>query len=253
MVVDLNPTLFKINNFFQINVFGLFAATGFLVLTIFLIFEKDREKKINNDLLLQLLIESLLSSIFGAKLLFLLESGSFDVFSSDGFSLIGSFISLPIYMFFRLKMLGISFLYFADLISNYLPVFQAIARLGCLFVGCCSGIITQNKTFFIIYKNAKSCAPININLFPIQIVSVFLSILIFIILSILRKNNPSPGKIFGAYLIFEGSARFFVDFWRLSRTKILFENNCWSISSTQPIMVLLVVFGFIIFYKNDKR
>jgi phosphatidylglycerol:prolipoprotein diacylglycerol transferase len=152
-------------------------------------------------------------------------------------------------MFFRLKMLGISFLYFADLLANYLPIFQAISRCGCLLVGCCSGIATQNKSFFIIYKNAQAFAQINVALFPVQVVSIILSILIFIILSILRKKNLAPGKIFGAYLAFEGSARFFVDFWRHSRTTLLFETSPWAISSTQPIMILLIFFGLVLICK----
>ena len=180
--------------------------------------------------------------------LFLQQKVAF-IFSRSGFSLMGGLLGVPIYAFLRLRSLNVPFLLFSDIVSSKIPPFQAIARFGCLFVGCCVGDYCYQDTslFCVIYNHPHCLAPLGIPLLPLQLISALCSIIIFFTLGYLRQTKQYPqGFIFATYLIMEGLARTATDFWRLERNIILNTDFLWPISYAQVIGMFMLLTGTIL-------
>src|SRR5205085_7262758 len=92
---------------------------------------------------------------------------------NGGFSALGSILGVTVGACVYLKKVNLPILPVFDLMSIYAPLFQSIARLGCLFAGCCYGKPTH---FFlhIIYTNKDTIAPYNSALHPTQLYSSLL-------------------------------------------------------------------------------
>jgi len=266
MIININPLIFssQLIPFIQINIFGFFASLSIIVFSILLVNDHKKDVFLSNDFIIQLITESIFIAMLGAKLLFALENfsefkeeGLMFLFSRGGFSLLGSFIALIPYLTLRLLLSNIPFLPIADLIACYLPVLQAIARIGCFFVGCCHGIATNltNPLFFVIYQNIDSLAPTNTPLLPAQLISVIFSIIIFTFLQYLRNNKSGlkPGYIFGYYLLLEGLARFIVDFARDSRISAICLKYDIVISTSQLISLAIICLGILFILQKQKR
>ncbi len=86
-----------------------------------------------------------------------------------------------------------------DIVAIYAPLLQSIARIGCLFAGCCHGIATT-VPWAISYNDPTSFAPLGIPLHPTQIYSSLLLFGIFLILRFVATKPQPAGKILTLYL-----------------------------------------------------
>jgi phosphatidylglycerol:prolipoprotein diacylglycerol transferase len=93
-----------------------------------------------------------------------------------------------------------------DLVAVYAPLFQSIARLGCLMAGCCYGCPTTMSWAISID---------GMYVHPTQLYSSILLFGIFIILYTFKYQwARRPGLLITRYLMLASAERFIIEFWR---------------------------------------
>ncbi len=123
-----------------------------------------------------------------------------------------------------------------------MPLMYSIGKVGCFLAGCCYGI-KYNGIFKIMYKYSSE-APNNVYLFPVQIIEALVFFIIFIYLILQHKKNKFSLKSLSIAFIMSGFAKYVLDFFRMSHTKL--------VSFNQIISILLIITG-IIFYIVEKK
>ena len=254
----MNPRLLHLFGPIWINSYGLMIAIGLLITLFFSYHCSLRKKLASGDFFLNTVFLATIAGFIGGRMLFVMldwqafANNPIEVFFpwEGGYSLLGAFIAIPLFLLWHLGRHNIPILSFFDLLSLYVPLLQAIARLGCFFAGCCYGLTIPTKTWYsVIYTNPDALAPLYVFLHPTQLYSSIASFLIFCILRLLSiVLLDTPGKITSLFFILEGAARFTVDFWRGDRDGFLSIGGSQStISSFISISLYqLIALGFCI-------
>ena len=223
-------------------------ALGFLLFSYLTFKHPWRKSLISKDDFWRVLFICFIAAVIGGRLLFVL----FEVPMSwsalkeaffpwiGGFSLFGSIIAVLITAPAFLIRRKISVFKFFDLIVLHAPILQAISRVGCFLAGCCYGAhAAYNSLWSVTFTSYHSLAPVGVALYPTQLYSAGISLLIFVILkTISEKVSKTPGILLCLYLMMESSSRFFVDFWRGDRGELTFG----VFSSMQLIVMSLFIF-----------
>jgi phosphatidylglycerol---prolipoprotein diacylglyceryl transferase len=215
---------------FAINAYGLFIALGVIICMWLISFNKRYKQLHLKEKFTDIIIVSIAAGVIGGRTLEIISEPSlyphvtnwFQLWEG-GFSALGSILGVIIVTPFYLKRINMPVLPVFDLVAIYAPLFQAIARLGCLFAGCCYGIKT-NSVLYVLYTNKETIAPYNIAVHPTQLYSSFILFFIFLYLFFITQHRTKyPGHIFLTYLMLAATERFMVDFLRADRI-ILFNS-----------------------------
>jgi len=240
----------------SINSFGLMAAAGLLLF--FWLIQKHPQFKImhlENSFTTILLVGASVA-ILGGKLLYRFSeadssASAWDLlaFWTGGISVLGAAIALLIVIPLYLHYKKIPILPFADLVCIHIPLFQAVARLGCYFAGCCFGA-TTHVPWGVIYTDPGCYAPLYRSLHPTQLYSAVLLFGIFLLMYfVLQYRFQKPGQLTALYLMLMSSERFVVDFWRADR--VFFANPALGVLSIYQWVGVgifsLAAIGFLIF------
>ena len=159
------------------NIYSICFIIGILLNLLFVYIE-TRKYQMPYPQCIALIMFEFVGMIIGAKMLFCFQTKSFDLikagFSSYG-ALFGSLIMTYIFMLiFKFRE---SQLFCITLLPMSLT--YAIGKFGCFSAGCCYGI-PYNNFLKVIYTRSSE-APINVGLFPIQLVEAFVFLLLFFI------------------------------------------------------------------------
>jgi phosphatidylglycerol:prolipoprotein diacylglycerol transferase len=261
------PILLKFEEL-KIYSYSFFIFLGFFISTEIArkFFEK---KKIEKNIILDLMFIILISGIFGGRLFSVLQNAGtlnlFEIFKiwESGLVFYGGFIFALIFSFLFIKYKKLNFFKISDIIFLVLPLGHAFGRIGCYLSGCCYGIITDSKIgvrfpkYFSVkhgiigseaflehlrkglvkYSDIYSC-----NVYPTQIISAFGLFLLFFLLLYFYKRNKINGLITSLYLIFYSIFRFLIEFIREEPKYTL------NLSAAQIMSIILFVLGVCIFY-----
>ncbi len=218
---------------FPIYTYGTLVAIAFLAgITIAL--DRAGRQGISKDLVTNLLMVVLISSIAGARMLYVIEHWDYfrvqmlEIFMvhHGGLSYFGGLLGgLVGGIFYARKKKG-NILALLDLFMPSLALGQAIGRLGCYFNGCCYGIVTEGR-WGIRFPRGSSVfndhlargwvSPFDgyaLPVLPMQLISSFLDLLLFCILIGIDNRKKSMGSTFFTYLIGYGLLRFCMEFLR---------------------------------------
>lgn len=121
-----------------------------------------------------------------------------------------------------------------DALSCTIPIIHGIARIGCLFAGCCYGI--EYYGFMNIYY-----PKLNLHCFPTQIIEACLNITLGAILIYLNKRKTFSGRIVYYYLGIYSVYRFILEFFRGDELRGVFG----MLSASQYISILVFIFSII--------
>jgi len=215
----LHPIIFQIGKI-TLYTYGLFVGLGFLAAVTFA-GKRAESRGIVKDNMTDLFFVILISSVIGARLLYVLLN--FQDFSGDFFSVFkiwtgglvfyGGFIAALIASFVYVKRKGLSLGKTADILAPAIALGHALGRLGCLFAGCCYGR-QCDLPWAIAFDNPDSLAPLHINLHPTQIYSVLSNLLLFAILIIVDKRKKADGVTFWSYIFLYGIFRSVIETFR---------------------------------------
>jgi phosphatidylglycerol:prolipoprotein diacylglycerol transferase len=245
----LHPVFFKIGNF-VIYWYGVMVAFGVFVST--WLFQRDSIKEgYNEKLISQLIFGIILTGIIGARFLHILVNLPYyflhpiEIFKirNGGLAVEGAIIFSLIFIIIFTKIKNISTTKLLDLISIYVPIGQAIGRIGCFLNGCCYG---KKTDFFLGVKFPFLEKKVH----PTELYYSFSYVLLFILLKkVSKKFKIGDGFIFSFYLIGFSFIRYFIDFLRGDLKKTSF-----GLYPTQLIAIFIFLIGGIfIIFKILKR
>jgi phosphatidylglycerol---prolipoprotein diacylglyceryl transferase len=219
----MDPVIFKVCDSIAVHGFGLMVAIALSVSFWLTYTHPLRKKIICGDALLNVLFALVVFGVLGGKLLFALVEwdGPWYVPLNpfvEGSSVIGSIAAIVVTVLVSSWVYKFKVADIMDYISSYASLAQAIARIGCLWAGCCHGAVVANAAWWTVtYAHPDSLATTGVPLHPAQLYASFASLIIFLAIWLFfKKTWKFPGMTMSLYFFLEGVARFAVDFWRSS-------------------------------------
>ena len=242
----------------EIPLYGLFFYFGILVAGS-LSFISSKKRKISGGDWLSAVAFAMIGAIIGAKLLFIVVSIkeiirldlSFYAIIKGGFVFYGGLIGgiLGIYIYTRLYKLP-TIDYF-DAAASVVPLGHAFGRVGCFFAGCCYGMPYSGK-FSVTYTTSSGLTPLNVPLFPVQLVEACLLLITFgILYTVSVKYAQKRGLTTVLYIFIYSIIRFILEFFRGDK-----ERGGIGFLSTSQIVSLLLIAGcvaLLVFTKRSKK
>lgn len=238
------PELLRIGNF-AISSFGLMVALAFLA-GYWIASLEFKRKKLDDKLLGNLLLLSMLGGIGGAKLMYIFEnvplsdfiSSPFThIFSRGGLTFYGGFIGAVLLFWILTVKNKVSFFKVMDAMAPALAIGHSIGRIGCFLVGDDYGI-KSDVPWAVAFP--KGLPPTTDPVHPTQVYEVVLMGLIFFVLWKLRKRNTPDGWLFSILIILAGIERFLIEFIRSTTPSPIPD-----LSVAQLIAIGLIVIGIL--------
>jgi len=249
----MHPILFKIGNF-AVYSYGVIIAFSIFLVS-FLILRRGGKEGFNEETLLNVVFLIVISGLFGARLLHVLVHFSYYfrhpleiiAIRHGGMAVQGGVIFGLTAGILFLRRTKLPTLKVFDLLALYLPLGQAIGRIGCFLNGCCYG---KETNFFLSIKFPFD----NVSRHPTQIYYSLSNLFIFLILFFLWKkvySLPSRegkvregGSILLIYFMLYSISRYGIDFLRGN-----LEPGFLSLYPTQVIsfFIFLIAGGLFVF------
>ncbi len=242
--------------FLSFKTYGLFLAAAFLAGYILLVKKTLRENFAPEEIQ-KLFLWIIVSSIAGARLLYLLLEGDMDwKYPLSAFrlwegglhyfgGLAGAILSV---VAFRIRHPSFRMWRFADAVAPSLALGLAIGKLGCFSAGCCYGI-PSNLPWAVTFTHPDSLALNGIPLHPVQLYESLVYTIVFFVIERLyyRYTSRGEGELFCLSVLGLSSARFFLDFLRWDK-KIFLGLHSGGIIS----LIFIVVSSGCIFFIRKK-
>lgn len=238
------PELLRIGSF-VVSSFGLMVALAFLA-GYWITSVEFKRKKLDDKLLGNLLLLSMLGGIGGAKLMYIFEnvplsdfiSSPFThIFSRGGLTFYGGFIGAVLLFWILTIKNKVSFFKVMDAMAPALAIGHSIGRIGCFLVGDDYGI-KSDVPWAVAFP--KGLPPTTDPVHPTQIYEVILMGLVFFVLWKLRKRNTPDGWLFSILIILAGIERFLIEFIRSTTPSPIPD-----LSVAQLIAIGLIVIGIL--------
>lgn len=259
----MKKVLFSIGGV-SIYSYGLMIGIGLLV-ALFVGEYRFKKHKLNDEIVLDLLIICAITGFLGAKLLYIIvefdefTKNPMEVLGSNGFVVYGGIIVgvLAGYIYTRLKKLN--FMEIFDYVMPEVALAQAFGRIGCFMAGCCYGRHTDSFLGVVFPKD--SLAPSGVKVLPTQLFSAagdFLIAILLIVLSdyvyknVKKQSSKKFGHVYGdigcTYMILYAVGRFLIEFLRDD-----VRGAVGLFSTSQFISIFIAVFGIGLMIFNRKR
>ena len=206
-----------------------------------------------NDFFDNAFIIMLWAGIIGARLWYCVFNNASYYFSNPvsiiriwdgGLAFHGGFIFGALALFFMCKKNNVSFIKLADAVMPTVLLAQGIGRWGNFVNQECHGEMVSEEYFNGILSFLKEGMHINGNYYvPLFFYESLFCIIGFILINfLLRKTYSKRGQLAGAYLIWYGIVRFFIEG---GRTDSLFIG---SLKTAQVTSILFVIVGFALYF-----
>lgn len=216
------PILIKIGPF-TLHTYGFLLAVGVLA-AILLTLKLARKQNIDQRVLADFLFYTILVGLLGAKIFLLVTEFKFysqnpdqikNLITSAG-TFYGGLIFGALFAAWFLRKHKLDYRVLADMIAPSIALAHFFGRLGCFFAGCCWGREAEGCAIAVKYTDTRATTgvPLNIPMYPTQLMESILNLLNFIILIILYHRKKFHGQIFAIYIFNYSLIRFFVEFFR---------------------------------------
>ena len=243
---EISPIAIEFGNV-QIYWYAIIIVFG-IVISLFLTYYAKNKYNIKYDDFLEIMIFVLVFGIIGARVFYVLFNLNYylseplQMFNirNGGLAIYGGIIVGTIVAYFICKKKKIKFLNLCDFVVPYLVLTQGIGRLG-NFINMEAYGVETNSLFImgiltdIGYKEVHPC-------FLYEMLGCFI---IFTILKLCQKYQKFSGEILCIYAILYGTIRFFIEGLRADSLML------YDFKISQIISVFFVVFGIIIYIKNN--
>ncbi|MDD4940536.1 MAG: prolipoprotein diacylglyceryl transferase [Candidatus Omnitrophica bacterium] len=211
--------------------YGFMLALAFIIGTI-LAQARARRQNISPDAIMDLVFAILVSSILGARVLYVAvnwrfyQAHPFDIVKvwEGGLVFYGGFILALFVAVWFMRARKLSFGTIADIMAPSVALGIALGRIGCFLNGCCYGAVSgrwgvafpcrdgspvcaQQAADGLISLSARQSLPV----LPTQLYSAFLALLIFAALLALERYKKFDGFLFWLLALMYGAGRFFIE------------------------------------------
>lgn len=225
------PRILHVYESLWIQSYGFMIAVGFLIFLFLTYRHPIRKRVIDGQVYLNGVFWSLFIGVVGARVCYVLTDlqmfydRPMDIFFPwvGGLVVLGSIVSVLIFAPLYLRYHRLVLFPILDLVAVYAPLMQAISRIGCFLAGCCYGIpASTNSWWTVVFIDSEGIAPLHVALHPAQLYASLASLAVFfLLLTWVRLKKIKPGSPLFMFLVLEGVARFFVDFWRGDRGELI--------------------------------
>lgn len=250
----MKPILFTIGDF-NIYGYGVMYALS-LIVGLFLAEYRAKKHGLDHEFTFMMGFIAVIIGVLGAKLLYLITifdelmadfGGTLKRSISEGFVVYGGVIAAALFAYFYCKKKGYDPLKYFDIAAPSIAIGHTLGRIGCYLAGCCYGIKTD--AFYGVTFPAESAAPSTYAVVPIQLISSFLCLIMFIILLVAYRKFKHPGQTFSLYMILYGVGRFVIEFFRAD-----YRGEVGIFSTSQFISLFVVALGiFLMVYAIKKN
>lgn len=249
----VNFTIFGIPPYFFCAVIGLVMA---ICLNIILVSVNKYSLQEHMRVLIISIINMLIfAKVFGCisgiyRAIGANEAITFDTIKNTGIVFYGGLFGLLIayYCGINSKLVTIKNSNAIDILAVSIPLFHAIARVGCFFAGCCYGIESDmcSISYSIMNKGIINTA----NRVPVQLIEAIFNMILFIYLyKLVLKEDWKRKHIFLRYLVIYSCGRFLLEFIRGDTVR----GVIYGVSFSQMISIIIWIFVFIIILKNKVK
>ncbi len=262
------PVLVKLGPI-TIHTYGFLFATGVLM-AILLTLHLSKKRGLDTKVIADFVFITILIGLLGAKIfLFVTEirhyvkyPGEIKYLLTSGGTFYGGLIFGALFAVWYIRKHKLNYRILGDIAGPAIALAHFFGRLGCFAAGCCHGRPAPDfflgVTYSSAYAHQHTGVPLNISLYPTQLVEAILNLLNFIILITLYKFKKKrfDGQIFIIYVLNYSIIRFFVEFFRGDHDRgYIFGgmDHPFSSLSAPQLISIIGIFVSIILYKTFKR
>ena len=242
--------------------YGVFLTISFAV-GLWLALVRAKRWKVKPDLILDLFLITLVSSIFGSRFFYVVfhleefERHPWDVINPvqssgelgiAGLSMVGGVVlaigSSLVYLFLKRQNVW----RIADLLSPSFMLGLGITRIGCFLNGCCYGRATDSCLGVVFpYDSAAGYFNPDTPIYPTQLFSSGAGFLIFLFLLWSEKYKRFDGFTFWAMILLFSLQRIIIDFFRYYEHEMVFTSvGPVNISINQAVLIPVVLLSILI-------
>lgn len=245
------PIIFKLGPV-TVYSFGVLMALGFYFGALAAVTE-FRRRGGDPDPMWNLLVWIFVAGLVGSRLLSLLNDPMAlmrnpvrEILSGAGFVWYGGLIGGLGTAYVLARRYGIRFGTLLECTAPGLAIGQAIGRIGCHVAGDGDWGVPTNLPWGVAYTNAIVGwdYPPGVRVHPAPLYEAAAYTLLFLVLWVLRKRNPSEGTLFCIYLVGASVARFLIEFIRVNPKVAL------GLSQAQWIAMALFAAGVVWLLRN---
>lgn len=251
-MINAYPLEFHLGTFFTITGFGIVMMLTFLMGG-WILDRELRRLKFNTEYAGDMIFAAVIGGIIGAKLWFVVLNGG-ALFARSGLVWYGGFFGGTLAVILNGWRRRVPMRWTAQLVAPVLAAGYALGRVGCFLVGDDYGGPTslpwgvrfplgsppstaENLRLFHV-QVADSVAPNTVMaVHPTQLYETFIMIVVFALLWRWRTASRGTGWLFGAYLVFAGVERFFVEILRAKDDRLL---GTFTLAQVASITIVLV-------------
>lgn len=241
----------------SVRMYGLMIGTGFL-LGLFLASRHAKREGLDPDRFLDMGVYLLIAAIAGSRVLYVITefrefaNKPLEMFAiwNGGLVFYGGLIAAVPMGLWYVRKYSLPAWNSADIMAPYIALGHGFGRMGCFFAGCCYGAAC-NSPISVTFTDPRSLAPLNVPLFPTQLVEAGGEFLIFGALLILWRYKKFDGQIFSAYLLFYSMLRFVIEFYRGDAIRGVYFNGM--VSTSQIIASGLFVVSLFMLWRFGQK
>ena len=217
----MHPEIFHFG-FLHLRSYGLLLAIAFLVGT-WLGLREARRLRLDEDRMVTIILVTLVSSIVGARILYVLEHvdefrqgwGSVFALWQGGLTLYGGIVAGSLGGLLTARQLGLPMWLVADALTPSLALGTMFGRIGCFLTGCCYGRPTHVPWGVVFPPDSFAgleFGPTPVH--PSQLYFALAGLGLFVVLWPLRTRIATPGVLFWTFLLLFALVRIPLDFTR---------------------------------------
>jgi phosphatidylglycerol---prolipoprotein diacylglyceryl transferase len=215
------PVVFHLGPF-PVRSYGIALAVSFL-LGCGLALRRARARGVSEDLMFGLFFWIIAAAIVGARAHFVLAHPAdfpnpADAFRlwDGGLTLYGGLVAALLASWFYLARHRVAFLPVADICAPSLALGEGITRIGCFVNGCCFGRACHGDfcVHYPVDSYAAAALGPGVPVMPSQLLLSATLLLATGGLLLAGRHLRGTGRLFGLFLVLQGSARWAVDFTR---------------------------------------
>lgn len=252
------PELFSIGPF-TVHSYGLMVAIGVIAAVWIADARAMKTGVAEEGFMFMLGLFSVVGGFLGAKILFwltilpdVLANPSIMKDFANGFVVYGGLIGGILTAIVYCKIKKTDFLDCFDIAAPLIALAQFFGRIGCFLAGCCYGQPTDSPLAVVFHDSFY--APVDVPLFPIQLVSAVLNLINFLLLSYLWDRKIKKGAVGAVYIITYSVGRFVLEFFRGD----LERGSVGTLSTSQFISIFTVIIGIVFLirllcYRGEER
>jgi len=241
---------------FTVYAYGFFVAAGFAA-GFALVIRAARNNGIPSGTVVDLFFYTLLSSILGSRVLYVLTN--FDFFLENPAKIVNLREGGLVFYGGLLLAAGVTLGYIkrhrlpvwkvADLFFPPVALGLFFGRIGCFFAGCCYGKETD-LPWGVVFTNPQSLARLNVPLHPTQLYDAANGLALFIVLIWLERRKTFEGQVFWFFIFLYSVTRFLIEALRGDPRGSFLGS---ALSTSQGIGIVLAMASlFMLFYLKRR-